>query len=460
MKNPSKEISFYKFYFGIFLGILLLFLLISYYLPLLSYQEARRAVIIQETYLNSSLLPTYNGSPYFTKPPLYIWLSLPFYGLGIFLNNELFGIRLLSLLSYSLIAYLIYLIQKKDPQKTLLSLLILFSSFRFLSFIYRLDIEPLFILFNLLSFYYLLKYIENPSNLSALLFYFFFASAFLVRGPLNFFLFPAYLLYALYFKEKRLIKLLFNPLGIMIFLLLITPWYLYGYIKFGKEVFQEFLFKDIGDRLVTKKDPFYYYFKAYFLNFFPFLLLILAKFKEIGLYLREKSTYLFRISIFSLLIPLFLLSFTGEKFDKYLLFLFPYSALALTELLLYLFRHKWLFLIGTLSFALNFIVIAVPLYLTTEEIKTQSLIFLKSIPKEQKQKLAFFQKIHPLVLYHLKKSLPLLRKEEEISLYLKKGYLILSPELIKDLPYQAVLPEPYKKGEFWYLYKENSFSKN
>ncbi|MFN3921943.1 MAG: ArnT family glycosyltransferase, partial [Caldimicrobium sp.] len=162
--TPKKYLS-YIFYIVVLIVILFLFL--SYFLPLLSYQEARRAVIIQESFLNQSLLPTYNGIPYFTKPPLHIWISLPFYGLGILFKNELFGMRLLSILSYIFIAYVIYLIHKKEREKTLLSLLILFSSFRFLSFIYRLDIEPLFILFNLTSFYYLLKYIENPSTLRA-----------------------------------------------------------------------------------------------------------------------------------------------------------------------------------------------------------------------------------------------------------------------------------------------------
>lgn len=455
--TPKKYLSSI---FYIVLLIVILFLFLSYFLPLLSYQEARRAVIIQESFLNQSLLPTYNGIPYFTKPPLHIWISLPFYGLGILFKNEVFGMRLLSILSYIFIAYIIYLIHKKEIEKTLLSLLILFSSFRFLSFIYRLDIEPLFILFNLTSFYFLLKYIENPSTSRALLFYFFFTCAFLVRGPLHFFLIPAYLLYGFYYKEKRLFSLLFNPLGIILFLMLVCPWFLYGYVKFGKEVFQEFFYRDIGDRLTAKKDPFYYYFKAYFLNFFPFLLLVLAKTKEIGIYWKNKSSYLFRLSTFSLFIPLILLSFTGEKFDKYLLFLFPFSSFWLAELLLYLYRQKWPFLIGTISLILNFIVITLLLYINAVEIKKESQIYLKTILKEANEKLTFFQKAHPLVLYTFKKSIPVVIKKEELYIYLKNGYLILSPELIENFSYKALLPDPYKKGEFWYLYRENLFSKN
>ncbi len=448
----------YKFYLGLLFFLFLFFIFTSYFLPLLSYQEARKAVIIQESFIKRSLIPSYNGEPYFTKPPLHTWISLIFYTIGC--NNpkmKLFAMRLVSILSYLLIGYLIYLLHKKNILNTILCLLILFSSFRFLSFIYRLDLEPLFILFNLVSFYYLLKYLENPSSLRILLFYFFFACAFLVRGPLHFFLIPAYLFYAFFAKEKRILTLLLNPLGIIIFLVMIGPWFLYGYFKFGKEIFQEFLYIDLHDRLLLKKDPFHFYFKAYILNFSPFLLLILARITELKIFWKEKGTNLFKISFFSLLIPLLLLSFAGEKFDKYLLFLFPFSAIWITEILLYLYRPKWPLFIGTICIVLNSIVIASILFLNMKEINAKTKIFLEYLFKEKEQRLAFYQKAHPLVLYSFKKSFPVFNEKKEIEEALKKGYLILSPELIKELSYTASLPDPFKKGQFWYLYKNELF---
>ncbi|MFN4197355.1 MAG: ArnT family glycosyltransferase, partial [Caldimicrobium sp.] len=251
LNNTSLK-YFYFLLFAIFFSLLI----ISYFLPLLSYQEARRAVIIQESFLFKSLVPTLNGEPYFTKPPLHIWISLIFYGIGAILKAELFGMRVLSIISYILMSYLIYLIQKRDALKTVLSILLLTSSFRFLSFIYRIDLEPLFILFNLASFYYLLQFLEDQRLLRVAQFYFFFACALLVRGPLHFFLLPAYLLFLLLEKDRKKLFLFFHPVGIILFIGVILPWFLYGYWRFGIDVFQEFLYKDLGERLVAKKEPF------------------------------------------------------------------------------------------------------------------------------------------------------------------------------------------------------------
>lgn len=112
----DKNLFFYLLFFWIFSFLFLLG--ISTLFPLLSYQEARRAVIIQETFIFHSFIPTFNGEPYFTKPPLHTWLSLLFYALGHLLHKEIFFLRLLSFLSYFAIIYLLYLLsQKKIFQK-------------------------------------------------------------------------------------------------------------------------------------------------------------------------------------------------------------------------------------------------------------------------------------------------------------------------------------------------------
>lgn len=160
-----------------------------------------------------------------------------------------------------------------------MNVFILFTFFRFLSFIYRIDLESLFILFLFTSVYFILKYNENPSLRNVFLFYVFFSFAFMVRGPLHFFLIPSIFLYAFVYKTHNLLKILFNPLGWLIFLIIVLPFYLYGYLNFGPQVFKEFIETDLSDRLFSEKDPFYYYFKALFLNFFPFFLLLLFKVK-------------------------------------------------------------------------------------------------------------------------------------------------------------------------------------
>ncbi len=434
------------------LAIFLTFLVLSYFLPLLSLQEARRAVIIQETFLSKSLIPTFNGEPYFTKPPLHTYLSLPFYALGKLLSREIFFMRLLSLGSYLLSAYLVYLICQRDLKRTLLSLAILLSSFRFLSFIYRIDLEPPFVFFTTLSFYFLMRYLDKPTSGMALAFYLGFALAFLIRGPLHFFLIPAFGLYALFSKRKPLLRLLFYPAGWGLFLILVLPWYLYGYLNFGLGVFKEFLKTDLSERLVSQKDPFYYYFKAFILNFFPFLLLLLPRlkfiWKENPHYLRAHPLALYFFSVF---IPLLLLSFTGSKFDKYLLYLYPIASLWLAELLLQIYSCKFLLKVSSIILFLNFLVVTILTYLPFKDLETNTLLWIKNLDPQGSY--IFYQQVHPLASYILQRPLSVLEDEAKAREALNKGHSILTPVELKPLRLHLVLPDPYKKGRYWYIYR-------
>ncbi|MFN3567521.1 MAG: ArnT family glycosyltransferase [Caldimicrobium sp.] len=442
-----------KYYYFILYALFISFFIISYFLPLLSYQEARRAVIIQESFLSKSLIPTLNGKPYFTNSPLHTWISLIFYGLGAILKAELFGIRVLSIISYILMSYLIYLIQKRDALKTVLSILLLTSCYRFLSFIYRIDLEPLFILFNLASFYYFLQFLEEPRLLRVAQFYFFFACALLVRGPLHFFLLPGYLLFLLLEKDRKKLFLFFHPVGIIFFIGVILPWFLYGYLRFGIDVFQEFLYKDLGERLVAKKEPFYYYFKAYILDWLPFLFLVLLKIKSLRELIKEKASQLLKLSFLSLLIPLVLLSFTGDKFHKYLLFLYPYAALLSTEILLFLYPAKRLLQIASFITLINALVLFISLINEISKVKGDSEILINALKGLRVEKIAFYEKPNLLLLYHLKKPFPVLKTKEELENALNKGVFVFSPKIVEGMPlYLAVYPDPYRKGDFWFLY--------
>jgi len=439
-------------YLVILIFALLLLLFLSKTFPLLSFQEARRAVIIQETYLSKSLIQSFNGEPYFTKPPLHTYLSLPFFALGKVLHEEVFFLRLSSFLSYFFIFLLIYLIHRRDLFRTLLTLFILLTSFRFLSFIYRIDLEPLFVCFVLLSIYFLMKYLEEGSLRFSLGFYFAFALAFLVRESLHFFLIPALFLYALIFKEKRLIRFLLHPPSLLLFLFLALPWYLYGYLKFGPSVFQEFLGVDLSERLFSHKNPFYYYFKALFLNFLPYFFLLVIKIKP----LKENfstmlKTFPLRLYLFLTLIPLFLLSFMGSKFDKYLLHLYPLFSPALTELLLKLYSEKTLLRVSFFLFFLNFLAVIIFSLSPLEDLKLKETIWERNLPKEGKY--LFFEEVQPFLIFKLKRPIPVIKSETEFEKALKEKRIILSPKEFSHLSPSLILPDPYKKGKFWYVYK-------
>ncbi len=452
-----------KIYTKLFL-ILTLFLalsailILSYYLPLTSYQEARRAVIIQETYHGHLLIPTYNGKPYFTKPPFFTWVSLPFFAIGHFFSFEIFSLRMVSILSYILIAFIIYKLQKKDSLKTLLALFILFSSFRFLSFVYRIDIEPLFIFLVLTSFYFLVQFRNTAKTKYIYLFYFFFALAFLTRGPLHFFLIPSLLLYALIFKDKKIFKLIFFPQGWLIFLIISFPWYILGYLKFGLRVFQEFIFVDLFGRLTGKKDPFYYYPETLLINFVPWFFLFLLKiktfFRKTLSSVSNQEWLYFSMFGFSVLF----LSFTGEKYSKYLLFLFPFVALFISNILLKLYSEKSLLCIGTCFFILNLSAVLIIRSYDLQDLRYKVDLVKVNLPKDKK--IVFYKKENPLFIFYLKRPIPIIKEKKKFWKYFRKGYGIFTFEEIKGIIPSLVLPDPYKKKKIWYYYKRKLFPKN
>lgn len=452
----TERFSSEAWLFYLLLAVFFFLFLLSFFLPLLSYQEARRAIIIQETYLFKSLIPLLNGEPYFTKPPLYTWLSLPFYALGNLFKQEIFFLRLPSFLSYLFTAYLIYLLCHKNLLKSILCLSILFSAFRFLSFIYRIDLEPLFIFFTTLSFYFLQRYLERPSQKLSLAFYTGLALAFLIRGPLHFFLLPALALLALFTKNKPLFRLLFSPVGWGLFLLLIFPWYLYGYLKFGFHIFQEFLHTDLSERLASPKDPFYYYFKALFLNFFSYFLLLFIKIKHLWKnHLIQLKAHPLSLYFSSLFIPLLLLSFTGSKFDKYLLYLYPIASLFFVEILLKIYSQKFLIRFVGIILFLNLLIVTLATYFPLKDLKTNTSLWIENL--NPKKDYLFYQQAHPLAIFILQRPLAIIKQEEEAKEILKQGHYVLSPVELNFARQELVLPDPYKKGKYWYVYKALTF---
>ena len=166
----------------------------------------------------------------------------------------------------------------------------------------------------------------------------------MIRGPLNWFIIPALIIYGLLYKEKKIFKLLIYPLGWLLSCLIILPWYASAYLKFGSSFFDEFLGIDIGDRLTaSEKSPFYYYFKALIVNFCPYFLLLFAsivKFKQE--FLKQLKDKKLGFVLVLALIPVILLSFTGQKYDKYLLYLvFSLSDYALKILLIQIFKKSF-----------------------------------------------------------------------------------------------------------------------
>uniref|UniRef100_A0A7V5XH23 Glycosyltransferase RgtA/B/C/D-like domain-containing protein n=1 Tax=Thermodesulfobacterium geofontis TaxID=1295609 RepID=A0A7V5XH23_9BACT len=267
------------------------------------------------------------------------------------------------------------------------------------------------------------------------------------------------MIYGFLTKDKQVLKLLLNPLGWFIFIMVGFSWYGYGYLAFGKEVFQEFLNIDIKARLISEaKDPWYVYFKHLFLNFwFCFLILFYLFWKEKS-YLKEKFFNLFsklkedKELLFLLTIslaPIVLLSFTGKKYDKYLLWIYPFWSLLFSKIIIKKFSTsqflKKLFLI---LFLANLTVLGVITYKTSTTFSDK----LQDIKKEIiSNHLVFWQKENPLIIFYASTPIKVLTKEEELLVFLNQGYEVISKERLTQGRLKKSFLDPYKKV-VWYVY--------
>jgi len=195
----------------LFCLLFLFFILQAYFLPITSHQEARRTLIALESKYNP-LFPTLNGEPYLVKPPLHPILASPLLllasALNLGRNAEIFLLRFLSLLAYVGTSYIVFLLLEKDLRQSLIAIFILFSSYRFLSFALRIDLEPSFVFLCILSFYLFVKYEKERKSYLIYAFYIVSSLASLVRGPLNLLLMFSLFLYAVLKYKKQAISFL------------------------------------------------------------------------------------------------------------------------------------------------------------------------------------------------------------------------------------------------------------
>jgi 4-amino-4-deoxy-L-arabinose transferase-like glycosyltransferase len=442
------------------------FLVFSFLQPPLSYQELRRAILVKETVKDFKIFQTYNGEPYFTKPPLYTWIasvwSKPFSSNP---DNLIFGLRCFSVVCYIILFLLFIKFFNKDWQSAFFSLIMLLANLRFLSFFNRVDIEPLFVLFSFLMFYFSYLYLfVAPKRIYQYLFYVFLTAGVLTRGPLNFFYLPGLLVYGLLTKDKKVFKLLLNPLGWLILLIPSLGWYSYGYVAFGKEIFKEFLDTDVKTRLLDQaRDPWYYYFKHLFLNFwfcFIFLFYLIwkqkayhkEKAKEIWYKLIQNKEVFFLSTV--AIIPVFLLSFTGKKFDKYLLWVYPFWAIIFSKIFVENFSMS--FLLGLKKFLLglvliNLIFLGTIAFYNSNQISYQLHVIKKEIIQGR---LAFWQKENPVIIFYASSPVKVLTTEEDLSNLLNQGYNIISEEKIPQGILKKNFVDPYKHT-VWYVFSQN-----
>ncbi len=291
------------------------------------YAETAREMLITENYA----IPSFNGTDFLEKPPFAYWMmvgSFRLFGVGEFaarFPSVLFGIGTV-LLTFFLGRTLF------DRKTGIFSSLILSTSLFFLV-ICKAAITDTYLLF-FFTGSLLLFFLGREKRYCYSFAYALLGLAVLTKGPIGFLLPAAIVLLFLFFnKELKQLKM-HLPLGFVIFLLIVSPWYLIIAKSSGGKFFSEFILRQHLYRFIHPMQghygPFYYYLPILIFGLFPWSVFLPgALWSERRELKRKNQKYLFLV-IWIVVVFLFF-SLSKTKLPHYILPLFPPSSILIAK---------------------------------------------------------------------------------------------------------------------------------
>lgn len=337
--------------------ILITITLLNFFLPLGftplfdldegAFSEATREMIESGNYLTTYL----DGALRFDKPILIYWLQA--FSVHLFGLNE-FALRLPSAIAASLWALIIWLFSSRyfDEKVAFYATLSMLGALQ-INIIAKAAIADallnLFIAFTLFSVW---VYLESKKSRYL---YAAFASiglGVLTKGPVAILVPLATLFIYMLLKRdiKGFFKMLFNPIGWLLFLSISMPWYILEYLDQGQKFIDGFFLKHNLERFSSSLEhhsgSYFYYIPVLLIGFLPFTTPLLKAFFRIKKLIREDLLlYLF---IWFAFVFLFF-SLSGTKLPHYVLYgytpLFIFTGYTIAKS-----REKttWVFLAPTL----------------------------------------------------------------------------------------------------------------
>ena len=294
------------------------------------YAQTAKEMIQQRSWLTPYLF----GVPQFEKPVLLYWfLRIAFILFGVSSFSARFFPAFFAATGV-IAAYLLSRIGFKNEEKAFISSLILMSSGLYIGLartVFTDMIFSVFILFSLLSFYWDYSR-KNKAGPGILLFFIFSGLAVLTKGPLGILL-PLLIVPAFLFikKDIKVLSSKYTLLGILLFIALSLPWYIFIIRKYGSSLTREFFYNDHFRRLIEAEhrgnDRWYFYPFSMIGSMFPWSVYTLTALIFIFKDLRKKANpfYLFLISWVSVVFLVF--QFAHSKLVSYIFPLFPALAI-------------------------------------------------------------------------------------------------------------------------------------
>ncbi len=296
--------------------------------PLFNWDEAWYAEIIKNLVSGKYgwLVPFWNGQYYLDKPPLYFWLTAPvvkLFGLGEW------QVRLVAVIAGSLSVLLTYLIGKHffGKKAGVLAAAIFIGLGQVWLRFSSADLDSLQVFLFLACIYFFLR--VKSGQFYLILSGLFLGLSFLVKSwLLGLFPFVFLSTYCLFIDRQSLRYL---TQVFLLSLLFGGWWYLVGALTYGKEFIDWYLLSPGAGNFHSGVDYFTFYYLKIIVSDFGFWL---VPFFSMFLFKREKnkqSKFLFLIFLFSLLF-IFILQLSSDKFNWYLLPLYPLLVTCLAQL--------------------------------------------------------------------------------------------------------------------------------
>ena len=283
---------------------------------------------------NEWMTPLIFGQPQFEKPPLTYWLleaafktwgESPFtarFFPAVFATIGVMAVYLLGLMGF------------KDERKAFLSAIVLASCAFYACMGKMVFTDMVFSVFILCAFtMFVLSFTDQRRRGIAFIgFYVFCALAVLTKGPLGF-LIPqtAVISFSMVSRQISFLKNWYVLAGILLFLGLALPWYVFIYKQFGQAFIHEFFYNDHWRRLLTAEhrgnDHWFFYPMTMVAGLFPWSLFLLAAFVDLFKRLKSSVTVMDYLALSWVLTVLFIFQVAHSKLASYILPLFPALAL-------------------------------------------------------------------------------------------------------------------------------------
>jgi len=283
-----------------------------------AFGEATREMVESGNYLTTYL----NGALRFDKPILIYWLqalSVHIFGLGEF------TLRLPSALSATFWVVLLYRFVKShyDQNIAFLSAFMMATSLQ-ITIIAKASIADA--LLNLLiasTMFLLYSYYLKRDKVLLYLIFLLIGLGVLTKGPVAILIPLAVSL--IFFVIKREFKLwltmVFNPIGILIFLAVAMPWYILEYLDQGERFIDGFFFKHNLNRFNTSLEghsgSLFYFIPVVLVGLIPYTTIVVRVIRDIRSWFRDDLT-LFLIIWFGFVFIFFSLS--GTKLPHYVIY--------------------------------------------------------------------------------------------------------------------------------------------